>query len=83
MIASAAVLGPSKQASRKLIHFCLYAELAQAVVQMLVSSAAPLLGSQRAKERMGMPSTLRFPALMELPNLCVEFLLLAKKVTRT
>ena len=61
----------------------LYPELAQVVVQMLVGAAAPLLGSQRAKERMRMPSTLRFPALMELPNLYPELLLLAKKVTRT
>ena len=33
----------------------LYVELEQVVVKMLVSSAAPLLGSQRAKERMRMP----------------------------
>ena len=61
----------------------LYAELAQVVVKMLVSSAAPFLRSQRAKERMRMPSTRRFPAFTEPPNLYPELFLLPKKVTRT
>jgi hypothetical protein len=56
------------------------AELAEVVIQMFVHSAAPLLRTERAKERMGMAGTLRFPALMKPPNLCQKLFLFAKKI---
>jgi hypothetical protein len=58
-------------------------ELAQVMIQMLVRSAAPLLGSERTKERMGVSCTLRFPTLGELMHLCPQLFLVSKKVTRT
>jgi hypothetical protein len=47
---------------------------------MLVHSAAPLSRIECAKERMRMPGTLRFSALVELPNLFPQLLLFEKKV---
>ena len=47
---------------------------------MLVHAYTPLLRRQRTKERMKMPGTLRFPALMKLPNFDLELIPFAEKI---
>lgn len=55
-------------------------KLPQMVIEVFVHSAAPGLRSERAKKWMRMAGTLRFSALVKLPDFLLELSLFKEKV---